>query len=795
MDTEVEEIFKNENENPLKFDNIFLTKSLLNALKDSSFQKLSPLQHTSLPLGISGFDLIIKDHPGKGRFVLYAILALELIKIGSNHAQVLILACKEEIRMIKEVMINLGQYLEGLKVSTYDEETQDYENIFDCHIAIASTNKIRSFIDSGTLPTDNISLIILDNSDKLMNFDYILFEELFKLLPSKKQIISLASVYSVDLEEFLKKYMNHPLEISHEIESSVLLGFSHFVCTINQPQDNAGSITEAKTMQLCSILSKISFTRCIIYTNNESRGVYISKTLQDKGWNSFYAPFFINDSEITKKIKKSKCLISTTCLDMRKFQCDVNLIINYDIPMCSAAYIERIGKVVNKTKGIYINMILPGEELDRFEQILGDIGGPEMSVPIIDINDSFFEDIWNVETNSLDHICGITNMGSQPKTDQKLKKLVSDIIKYRLEQCEEDSVASKLKNLSVAHKSHINITNDNAKSLELKNYLEELASGKDSAKPSNENNSTSTNDDQNTLGNMKQQDDALHISNKNDDDILIRNVALLNVAKLITNSDNLQEEKISKDITQPLNGYLNYLKKTEVSSISIESDSEVSVSNEQNYANSHKKEEDNNFHLKDIFKIGYDFLIKPISSLKTTGESRNGLETQPSKCKELMSEVVDNKPDQFDQFNDLNLQLVNENKIPAKADKRKTRSQKNKNRNSKRSKFCEEYADNENNDVQRELTACKEESLTIQESVEVNEEIYTLSDTRNSINQVAESYFDYYSNILWNDGLTFDDVSSFDNWFAQWQAQVHCVREYVQQRIYLDEMNALQQNQ
>ncbi|VEN58857.1 unnamed protein product, partial [Callosobruchus maculatus] len=53
-----------------------------------------------------------------------------------------------------------------------------------------------------------------------------------------------------------------------------------------------------------------------------------------------------------------------------------------------------------------------------------------------------------------------------------------------------------------------------------------------------------------------------------------------------------------------------------------------------------------------------------------------------------------------------------------------------------------------------------------------------------------QQYFDGCSESLWDNGLRFADVASFDEWFYyEWEAQLYAVRNYVQQNIYLEEMN------
>ncbi|KAJ8912037.1 hypothetical protein NQ315_000530, partial [Exocentrus adspersus] len=55
------------------------------------------------------------------------------------------------------------------------------------------------------------------------------------------------------------------------------------------------------------------------------------------------------------------------------------------------------------------------------------------------------------------------------------------------------------------------------------------------------------------------------------------------------------------------------------------------------------------------------------------------------------------------------------------------------------------------------------------------------------------SYFNQCSDHLWQNGLSFQSVEDFDNWFyGDWHAQVVAIRNYVQQNIYIREMSDYQ---
>lgn len=54
---------------------------------------------------------------------------------------------------------------------------------------------------------------------------------------------------------------------------------------------------------------------------------------------------------------------------------------------------------------------------------------------------------------------------------------------------------------------------------------------------------------------------------------------------------------------------------------------------------------------------------------------------------------------------------------------------------------------------------------------------------------IFESYFEEYSKSLHIYGRNFKNVSIFNRWFEQWKLNLNSVRDYVQQNIYLNEMN------
>ncbi|XP_044270826.1 probable ATP-dependent RNA helicase DDX20 [Tribolium madens] len=188
--------------------------------------------------------------------------------------------------------------------------------------------------------------------------------------------------------------------------------------------------------------------------------------------------------------------------------------------------------------------------------------------------------------------------------------------------------------------------------------------------------------------------------------------------------------KIDGDITESLDNYLKILKEDDVNEIPIIT----------------PKVED---FMEEIFKIGYECAIG--SGDKTWSDYLPLEEVQKFQdvCREEEFTVADIK-NEFEEEEE----------------------------------ECEEEEDYEMEEEPVENVQADDVTL---------EWVPVVQEAPNSRSKHFEQCFEDCSGVLWQNGLSFESVENFDEWFYQWQESLQSVRNYVQQNIYIEEMGKYQE--
>lgn len=281
-------------------------------------------------------------------------------------------------------------FFSGLKIESFIGGlplAEDKEKCTSCHVAVGTPGRVKQLINEHFLKTNSVKLFILDEADKLVEKSFLNdINEIYNSLPARKQLITTSATYPNDLEAFLSSYMVSPTFITVELNNPFLLGIKQFVKVVQECK-NVVQQMKVKNETLIEILSTISYTQCLIFTNYQNRAESISNILNQKDWLSTYISAAQSQTkrlEAIDSLKKFKCrILLTTDLTARGIDAsNVDLVINYDIPIDPVTYLHRMGRAGRYgSSGICINLACFGVDLLSLQKILGAIGGTTLSIP------------------------------------------------------------------------------------------------------------------------------------------------------------------------------------------------------------------------------------------------------------------------------------------------------------------------------------------------------------------------------------------------------------------------------
>merc|ERR1712070_820841 len=196
--------------------------------------------------------------------------------------------------------------------------------------------------------------------------------------PKKKQVMMFSATMSKEIRDVCKKFMTDPHEISVDQESKLTLhGLLQYYAKLSEREKNR---------KLNDMLDALEFNQVVIFVKSVQRAVALDKLLAECNFPSIAIHSGLNQEDRINRYKQfkefQKRIMVSTDLFGRGIDIErVNIVINYDMPDESDAYLHRVGRAGRfGTKGLAITFSSTKEDEEvlasvqkRFEVNIGEM--------------------------------------------------------------------------------------------------------------------------------------------------------------------------------------------------------------------------------------------------------------------------------------------------------------------------------------------------------------------------------------------------------------------------------------
>merc|ERR1719252_531107 len=227
---------------------------------------------------------------------------------------------------------------------------------------------------------EKLTQFVLDECDKCLDkLDMPKdIQKIFLETPKKKQVMMFSATMTKETREVCKKFMNEPHEISIDDESKLTLhGLLQYFWKGEEKEKNR---------KLNDLLDALEFNQVVIFVKSVQRAIALDKLLTECSFPSLAIHSGLKQEERINRYKQFKefqkrILVSTDLfgrgIDIER----VNIVINYDMPDESDAYLHRVGRAGRfGTKGLAITFSSSEEDAEvlkkvqeRFEVNIGEM--------------------------------------------------------------------------------------------------------------------------------------------------------------------------------------------------------------------------------------------------------------------------------------------------------------------------------------------------------------------------------------------------------------------------------------
>jgi translation initiation factor 4A len=317
------------------------------------FENPSPIQQKAIKPFLSKFDLIAQAQSGTGKTATFCIGTLGRLDFSKNELQAIVLAHTLELaQQIEHVFTNIGKYTD-LRLTSAVKTTTVRENIdlllgrnhpeaLIPHVVIGTPGRILDMIMKGAIDVDTLRVLVLDEADELLSEGFIVqIKQIISAITDKTQIGLFSATMDSNFFKLTEKFLRNPINILIKKENLTLEGIKQFYIDCEK--------NDFKFETLCDLYSLFSTCQTIIYCNYHQSVEILAKKMQEQDFKVSYIHGSMNIADREDAMKKfrnltTRVLISTDLLGRGIDVQQVSIVINYDIPFKSEAYIHRIGR-------------------------------------------------------------------------------------------------------------------------------------------------------------------------------------------------------------------------------------------------------------------------------------------------------------------------------------------------------------------------------------------------------------------------------------------------------------------
>lgn len=357
-----------------EFEDYFLKRELLMGIYEKGFERPSPIQEESIPIALTGSDILARAKNGTGKTAAFCIPVLEKIDQDNNVIQAVILVPTRELALqTSQVCKELGKHLQiQVMVTTGGTSLKDdimrlYQPV---HLLVGTPGRILDLAKKGICILKDCSMLVMDEADKLLSPEFQpSLEQLIRFLPGNRQVLMFSATFPVTVKDFKDRYLEKPYVINL-MDELTLKGITQFYAFVEERQ---------KVHCLNTLFSKLQINQSIIFCNSVNRVELLAKKITELGYSCFYIHAkMLQDhrNRVFHDFRNGACR-NLVCTDLFTRGIDiqaVNVVINFDFPKNSETYLHRVGRSGRYGHlGLAVNLITYEDRFNlyKIEQELG----------------------------------------------------------------------------------------------------------------------------------------------------------------------------------------------------------------------------------------------------------------------------------------------------------------------------------------------------------------------------------------------------------------------------------------
>ena len=339
------------------FEELEINEDILRSVKELGFATPFPIQAQAIPVLLRGNDVIGQAHTGTGKTATFGIPMLQNIIKGGGIQGLIIAPTRELAIQISDELKKIGKYTKLKAVTVYGGQGIGVQ--LDAlrrkpEIVVATPGRLIDHLNQGSIRTDDIKHVVLDEADVMLDMGFIEdIEYVLEKVPANRITSMFSATMPPEILRLSDKYLNNPENILIDSDDLSGEGIDQSFLVIKD-RDKHRYLTD---------FIKENRGQVIVFCSTKIRTRNVSRDLQKARFKvvAIEGDMSQNKREYSMmKFRKNQAdvLVATDVaargIDVPK----VGLVVNYDVPNQDMVYFHRIGRTARAgAKGRAITLV------------------------------------------------------------------------------------------------------------------------------------------------------------------------------------------------------------------------------------------------------------------------------------------------------------------------------------------------------------------------------------------------------------------------------------------------------
>ncbi|WP_072313524.1 DEAD/DEAH box helicase [Agrococcus sp. Marseille-P2731] len=330
----------------ITFASLGLPPGILRALDDVGYETPSAIQAETIPVLLSGRDLIGLAQTGTGKTAAFALPVLAAVDVAKRSPQALVLTPTRELAVqVCEAFERYAAHLGGVHVlpiyggQGYGVQLSALRR--GVHVVVGTPGRIMDHLAKGTLDLSGLTHVVLDEADEMLRMGFAEdVDQILQATPAEKQVALFSATMPRQIRAISQQHLREPAEVTVRSGASSSPSIRQRALMVSYQQ---------KLEALTRVLEVEPFEGAIVFTRTRNETETVAERLRARGYAAAAISGDVAQPQREKTIEQLRSgdldvLVATDVaargLDVER----ISHVINYDLPIDTESYTHRIGR-------------------------------------------------------------------------------------------------------------------------------------------------------------------------------------------------------------------------------------------------------------------------------------------------------------------------------------------------------------------------------------------------------------------------------------------------------------------